>query len=156
MKAVTESAEGAEDSSAAGAEAATEVTGADLAIGIAASGTTPFVHGFIEAGREGAAFTWLDRLQRCPETSLYRRHHHSPHRAEIVAGSTRLKAGTATKMLLNMISTATMIALGGTHDGLMIDVVPSNAKLVRRASAIVAEVSGRPIEEARDCLSGRG
>jgi N-acetylmuramic acid 6-phosphate etherase len=75
---------------------------------------------------------------------------------EIIAGSTRLKAATATKLALNMFSTATMIRLGRVHDGLMVDLVPSNRKLVKRAEGIIMEITGCSKEEAARYLKRSG
>jgi N-acetylmuramic acid 6-phosphate etherase len=79
-----------------------------------------------------------------------------PSGPELVAGSTRLKAGTLTKVALNMISTAAMIAAGGVHDGLMVDVVPSNEKLVERALGIIVTITGATRAEARAALDASG
>ena len=75
-----------------------------------------------------------------------------PAGPEIIAGSTRLKAGTATKLALNMFSTVVMIKLGGVYKGWMVDVSPSNNKLVSRAEDIIMQITGCSREDASDCL----
>jgi N-acetylmuramic acid 6-phosphate etherase len=75
---------------------------------------------------------------------------------EVIAGSTRLKAGTVQKLVLNMLSTAVFTRLGRTHRGRMVGVVPGNEKLRARAAAIVAELAGLPLDEARRLLDESG
>jgi N-acetylmuramic acid 6-phosphate etherase len=75
---------------------------------------------------------------------------------EVVAGSTRMKAGTAQKMVLNMVSTAAMVRLGKVYRNLMVDVRPLNRKLAARAARIVAEAAGVSVEEAEDLLERAG
>ena len=117
----------------------------DAVVGIAASGRTPFVLGAVEAARRAGALTVgvvcneatpLAELAEIPIEVLV-----GP---EIVAGSTRLNAGTAQKVVLNIISTAAMVQLGKTYGGLMVDLRATNAKLRDRATRIVAEIAGVP------------
>jgi len=128
-------------------------TGADALIGIAASGRTPYVLGAIAAGRELGALTIgisctpdseLSRQVEIPITPLV-----GP---EVIAGSTRMKAGTATKLVLNMISTAVMIQLGYVYGNLMVNVEPKNSKLEDRARRIVAEAADVNYETAGELL----
>lgn len=139
--------EGAEDDLAAGEAAAADLTADDLAIGIAASGRTPWVIGAMRGARaRGAATVGLACVARpalgeevdvaiAVETG-----------AEVLAGSTRMKAGTAQKLVLNAFSTALMTRLGKVYRNLMVDVQVTNAKLRRRAVRLVAEIAG--VEEA--------
>ncbi|MEW6073954.1 MAG: N-acetylmuramic acid 6-phosphate etherase [Planctomycetota bacterium] len=138
--------EGAEDSRAAGA-AAVDAGAAgprDVVFGISAGGTTPFVHAALARARErGAATVFLACVPRetAPDDAdLSIRVVTGP---EVVAGSTRLKAGTATKMVLNAISTLAMVRLGRVHGNLMVDVdTRSSAKLRARGGAILAQLTG--------------
>jgi N-acetylglucosamine-6-phosphate deacetylase len=151
--------ENAEDDRDAGASAIAEraVGPDDVVVGIAASGRTPFVLGAVEAARQAGALTVgvvcnpgtpLAELAEIAVEALV-----GP---EIVAGSTRLNAGTAQKVVLNVISTVAMIQLGKTYGGLMVDLRATNAKLRDRATRIVAEIAGVPREEARDALEACG
>jgi N-acetylmuramic acid 6-phosphate etherase len=156
-RALHSSVEGAEDQAEAGAIAVAErgVTAGDVVCGIAASGRTPFVLGAVACARELGAKTILLTCNPArhrtnggePDIPI-----DLPTGAEIVTGSTRLKAGTATKVALNIISTCAMIRLGKVRGNLMIDVNASNAKLRDRAARLVAEVRGCSYDEARAAL----
>jgi N-acetylmuramic acid 6-phosphate etherase len=128
-------------------------TAADVLVGIAASGRTPYVLGAIaEARRLGAVTAGISCT---PDSELARAVHIAitPLTGpEIVAGSTRMKAGTATKLVLNMLSTATFIRLGYVYGNLMVNVQPKNAKLQDRARRIVATAAGLTYEAAADLL----
>lgn len=130
--------EGAEDDGAAGAEAvrARGVGRRDVAIGITASGSTPFVLGALDEAKRAGAKTFLlcfsPPRSRAHAVLLFRT---GP---EVITGSTRLKAGTATKLVLNMLTTISMIRLGKVISNLMVDVKPTNEKLRARACRIVA------------------
>lgn len=158
--AVFRAQEGAEDDPANGERAVEEhgVRGGDVVVGIAASGTTPFVRGaLLHAASLGArtaivACTPIDpafaaRLDAAilPVTG-----------PEVVTGSTRLKAGTATKMVLNMLTTGAMIRIGKTYGNLMVDLRASNRKLVDRSERIVMETCDVARDEARDLLARAG
>ena len=128
-------------------------TGADALLGIAASGRTPYVLGALAAARELGALTigisctpdsQLSRQVEIPITPLV-----GP---EVIAGSTRMKAGTATKLVLNMLSTAVMIQLGYVYGNLMVNVEPKNSKLEDRARRIVAEAAAVSYETAAELL----
>jgi N-acetylmuramic acid 6-phosphate etherase len=126
----------------------------DLVIGIAAGGTTPFVHGAISAARTlGAATAFLACVpleQAGDEADVSIRVITGP---EVLAGSTRLKAGTATKMVLNTISTLVMVRLGKVHGNLMVDVnTRGNAKLRERGIDLVARIAGLEREKAEQML----
>lgn len=159
MRALTHATERLEDDAQAGADAIAEldVCALDSVAGLTASGRTPFVLGAMDAARERGAFTIGIA---CNAPSLLHEHVEimiAPVTGpEIVAGSTRLKAGTAQKMVLNMLSTGTMIKLGKTFGNLMVDVKASNAKLQERAIRIVAEATGLPRDEAAVALAAAG
>jgi N-acetylmuramic acid 6-phosphate etherase len=151
--------EGVEDSREAGAADVRQagVGAGDALVGIAASGRTPYVLGAMEeAGRAGAAVIGLS----CAEGSEVSRAAGIAIEllvgAEVVTGSTRLKAGTATKMALNMLSTGVMVRLGYVYGNLMINVQPKNRKLVDRAERIVMAVSGSDRETAAGALEAAG
>jgi len=144
--------EGAEDDSAAGAEAvrARGIGRRDIVIGIAASGSTPFVLGALDEAKRLGAKTFL--LCFSPPRSTV----HTPlffrTGPEAITGSTRLKAGTATKLVLNMLTTISMIRLGKVVSNLMVDVKPTNEKLRARACRIVATLKRCSEEQARKRL----
>ncbi len=148
--------EAAEDDPQAGAEAVRHrgVTRKDVVVGIAASGTTPFVLGALDEAKARGAKTFL--LSFSPARRLA----HSPilinTGPEVITGSTRLKAGTATKLVLNMLTTISMIRLGKVVSNLMVDVKPTNEKLRARACRIVATLRGCSEEEARQRLARAG
>lgn len=148
--------EGAEDSEAEGHKDIRdmEVDERDVVMGLTASGRTPYVIGGLdEARKAGAATLGL----ACSQDPSIGRHCDlclvvlpGP---EVITGSTRMKAGTAEKMVLNMISTGTMVKLGKVRGNLMIDVKASNAKLMERALRIVMEVTGMDEQEAMKALT---
>ncbi len=154
--ALAQAAEDLEDSAEAGkAEAARlGITAADALVGIAASGRTPYVLGAIAYAKEMGALTI--GLACNPHTPLEKEVQImivpvvGP---EVITGSTRLKAGTAQKMVLNMLSTGSMILLGKTFGNLMVDVQATNHKLQRRAVTIVRQATGLD-EDAAEALLG--
>jgi N-acetylmuramic acid 6-phosphate etherase len=149
--------EGAEDDEGLGWAAAATVREGDVAVGIAASGRTPWVLGALRAAREAGAFTvsvtaspdgplgGAADVHVCVETG-----------PEAIAGSTRLKAGTAQKLVLNGFSTALMVRLGKTYSNLMVDVAPNNAKLRGRILSILEEVTGADEVACARTLSASG
>lgn len=142
-RAMREAVEGAEDDAAAGARAVVRarITENDLVIGLTASGGTPFVRGALdEARRRGAR---LGFITSNPHARI-RVHHRVvlDTGPELLAGSTRLKAGTALKMALNAVSTAALMSLGKVYAGRMVDVRPTNRKLRARALSMVEELTG--------------
>lgn len=142
LPALVQAVEGLEDSWDAGAAEAESVAAGDVVIGIAASGRTPFVGGALEQGRAVGALTALISCARDPELADLADHVLvADTGAEALAGSTRLKAGTAQKITLNTFSTALMIRLGRTWSNLMVSVVASNAKLRARTVRILMEAS---------------
>jgi N-acetylmuramic acid 6-phosphate etherase len=151
-QAVYRAVEGAEDDIAAGRKSARKIGPVDMAVGISASGKTPFVLSALETAKENGARCWLiacGKIKRYPFLDGLVR---LPTGPEVVAGSTRMKAGTATKLALNMLSTATMIRLGHVYDGLMVDVMPTNKKLVARAKGIIMKIAGCSEDEAAKYL----
>ena len=155
-EALTHAVEGAEDSREEGAACVDErqLGPEDVLLGISAGGTTPFVHAALEQARKRGATTLFmtsvpaDQVPDPADVTI--RLLTGP---ELVAGSTRLKAGTATKMALNALSTLVMVRLGKVHGNLMVDVDTSaNAKLVERGTRILMELLGSSREEAGQAL----
>jgi N-acetylmuramic acid 6-phosphate etherase len=145
LDALVRSTEEAEDSEAAGAQAMADANiGAnDVVVGLAASGTTPFTIGALRAATAAKAVTVAVACN--PGAPLFAVARHgilADTGAEVIAGSTRMKAGTAQKIVLNLFSTALMVRLGRVYRGLMVDMRARNAKLRRRAAAIVGEITG--------------
>jgi N-acetylmuramic acid 6-phosphate etherase len=132
-------------------------TSRDVLAGIAASGRTPYVLGAVAKAREMGAVTIGIS---CTPDSLLSREVDYPIEPlpgpEIVTGSTRMKAGTATKLVLNMLSTGVMIRLGYVYGNLMVNVQPRNEKLVDRARRIIVEAAGVPYEVAANLLEKSG
>ena len=152
--------EGAEDDPTGGAAAmdAHAVTEGDVVVGIAASGTTPYVRGALLRARELGATTALIACSEPPASmrdaaDLLMLPIVGP---EALTGSTRLKAGTATKLVCNMITTGAMIRVGKSYGNLMVDVRATNVKLTDRAERIVMEVCTISREAARDVLARAG
>jgi N-acetylmuramic acid 6-phosphate etherase len=157
--AVTKPKEGAEDDAAAGASelAALGVGPADAVVGISASGRTPYVIGALGAARAAGALTV--GLSCHPGSLVSGAADHAVEVVvgpEVIAGSTRLKAGSAQKLVLNTISTVTMVRLGRTFGNLMVDVSAGSEKLVDRARRIVVTATGRPPAEAAAALEAAG
>lgn len=145
MGALTESVEGAEDDAdAARAEiAAAGVGPLDVVIGVAASGRTPYTVAAIEAGRAAGALTiGIANNHGAPLLVAAEHALLIETGSELVAGSTRMKAGTAQKAVLNLFSTATMLRCGRVYRGLMVDMRISNAKLQKRGAAMVRDIAG--------------
>ncbi|MHB8644399.1 MAG: N-acetylmuramic acid 6-phosphate etherase [Thermomicrobiales bacterium] len=154
-EALTRSIEGAEDRAETGRADAARlgITAKDTLVGIAASGRTPYVLGAVDYAREQGALTvGLGCNPGTPLADSVAIMIAPVVGPEVISGSTRLKAGTAQKMVLNMLSTGTMILLGKTYGNLMVDVQPTNDKLRRRAIAIVREATNLPEAEAEALL----
>lgn len=152
--ALVNAVENAEDSVTDGRRAAAGLGPDDLAIGLAASGSTPYVGGALEAARAGGAYTVL--VSSNPRAPLARYADTNIALAtgpEAVTGSTRLKAGTAQKLVLNGFSTALMVAVGRTWKNLMVSVVATNAKLRERTVRILCEATGLDTTAARELLA---
>jgi N-acetylmuramic acid 6-phosphate etherase len=156
--ALTSAVEGAEDDAGAGDVTMLEcVRAGDAVLGISASGTAAFVVAAITRAATIGAYTVAltadaqSALARAAELAIV-----PPTRAEVLAGSTRLKAGTAQKVVLNTISTAVMVRLGKVYDNLMVDVVANNRKLRGRALRLVARLAHVSEERAKELLAQAG
>jgi N-acetylmuramic acid 6-phosphate etherase len=157
--ALRRSVEAAEDDPEAGAQVVREadVSEADVVVGIAASGSTPWVLGAVaEARRRGGVTIALTCNPDSPLACLAEIIIAPLVGPEVIAGSSRMKAGTAQKMVLNMLSTAAMIRLGKVYGNLMVDVHPTNAKLRRRAVRILHEATGIDPKVAQHALDATG
>lgn len=128
----------------------------DTVVGLTAGGTTPYPLGAIETAHSRGALTALITCGSVPQGHAADHVIRLDTGPEVLAGSTRLKAGTATKLVLNMISTALMVRLGKVHDGLMVDVSATNDKLRDRAARIVVRLVGGSREEALALLEEAG
>lgn len=151
--------EGVEDDAVAGRAvvAAEDVGAADAVLGLAASGSTPFVVAAVaEARARGALTVGLSCNAGTPLSAAAEHAIEVLVGPEVVAGSTRLKAGTAQKLVLNMFSTVTMVRLGKTYGNLMVDLNASNAKLRERAIRMVSAATGAPREQALRALESAG
>ena len=156
---VFRSLEGAEDAGAAGArEVRRRVRSGDVVVGVSASGITPFVSAALREARRRRAATALVTCNAAPAAGVGARVVIDPRPGpEVLAGSTRLKAGTATKLVLNTLTTASMARLGRVYGNRMVDVQPRSQKLRDRARRLVEELGGvsRP-RAARALASARG
>jgi N-acetylmuramic acid 6-phosphate etherase len=145
--------EGAEDREDLGRDEGARLGAKDLLIGISASSVTPFVRGALGAARDRGAKTVLVTcapgrgLTRLADVVIAVR-----SGPEVLTGSTRLKAGSATKAVLNAITTGAMVRLGKAYENLMVDLKPTSAKLVDRTQRIVAAATGRSNAEVFDLL----
>lgn len=154
-RAFIKAVEGAEDSAELGRQDLANIglTGCDVVVGIAASGRTPYVIGGLEYARQmgchtvGISCNPGSAVGKAAELAI-----EVVPGPECLTGSTRLKAGTAQKLILNMISTATMVRCGKAFQNLMVDVVPTNEKLRVRAENIVMEATGVTRERAKEAL----
>ncbi len=147
--------EGAEDSAGDGARIVDEksIGPKDVVIGIAAGGTTPFVHGALRrAAERGAKTVFLSCAQPVPSEAKVDVVIRPLTGPEVITGSTRLKAGTATKLVLNAITSIAMVQLGKVHENLMVDFKASNAKLRDRAVRFVCTLTGIDRAAALDLL----
>lgn len=158
-RAVTGAVEGSEDSAVNGARDLRRIklTGKDVVVGIAASGTTPYVLGALKFARAKGAATIAVTSNRNAAISRLAKITIAPEVGpEILTGSTRLKAGTSQKLVLNMLSTAAMVRLGHVYENLMIDVALKNDKLRERGLRILAEASGKDVSIAKRALRQSG
>ncbi|WP_444964650.1 N-acetylmuramic acid 6-phosphate etherase [Pediococcus pentosaceus] len=159
MKAMTIAVEGAEDSLELGARdlQSQNLTNKDIVVGIAASGRTPYVIGGLDyAKKVGAATISL----ACNDHAKISKHADINIEIavgpEVLTGSTRLKSGTAQKLVLNMLSTASMVGIGKVYKNLMVDVKPANAKLVERSKHIIMEATDVSYTVANDMFEKAG
>ena len=152
--ALVRAVEGVEDDWESGRTDAAGLPAGALAIGLAASGRTPYVGGALEAAREQSASTVL--ISANPGAPLARGadvHVGVATGAEVIAGSTRMKAGTAQKLLLNAFSTAVMVRMGRTYSNLMVGVDATNGKLRGRVVTILVEATGLGEESCAEALT---
>jgi N-acetylmuramic acid 6-phosphate etherase len=158
-RALTHAVEGAEDNRAQGARdlAARGLTRNDVVVGITASGSTPYVLGALEfARRRGANTVGVASNPKTPIARLAAITIVAETGPEAITGSTRMKAGTAQKMVLNMLSTAAMVRMGRVYDNWMIGVALTNRKLQARGLRILTEASGETVAEATRALRQSG
>ena len=155
--ALSRAVEGIEDDWGAGRADATGIAPGSLAVGLAASGRTPYVGGALEAARERSAHTVL--ISANPNAPLAEDvdvHVGMSTGAEVIAGSTRMKAGSAQKLALNAFSTAVMIRMGRTYSNLMVGVDATNSKLRGRVVTILTQATGLTEEQCSDALTAAG
>ena len=155
-KALRKSIEGAEDSPDKGSFEVRNhgISSNDVLIGIASSGRTPFVLGALkEANTRNATTILLSCVPPSNDLKEYVNHFITPIVGpEIITGSTRLKAGTATKVILNMLTTISMVKIGKVYNNLMVDVHASNSKLIQRSIRIVQSITGVDSQVAQETL----
>ncbi len=158
-EAMFEAIEGAEDDQHQGRKdlLARGLAENDVIVGITASGRTPYVIGALEAAKEtGLKTISLSCNPNSVVSNLVDQAIEVVVGPEILTGSTRMKAATAQKMVLNMLTTASMIKMGKVYENLMVDVNATNKKLVERAKGIVMTITGIPYEEAEKLLEQTG
>jgi len=158
-RALTESVEGAEDDQEQGAHdlRARGLAARDSVVGLAASGSTPYVLGSLKYARKRDAYTIAVTMNRNSAISRIAHVTIAPQTGpEVIAGSTRMKAGTAQKMVLNMLSTAVMVRLGHVYENWMINVAKTNQKLRERALRNLTEATGTQVLAARHALRQAG
>lgn len=158
-RAVTSAVEGAEDSTRNGERdlSAKQLTQNDVVVGVAASGSTPYVLGALKHARRRKATTVAVTANRNMPVARLAKILIAPEVGpEVLTGSTRLKAGTAQKMVLNMLSTAAMVRLGHAYENLMIDLLSTNEKLSDRSQRILVEASGKSAPVTRHALRKSG
>jgi N-acetylmuramic acid 6-phosphate etherase len=158
-RAITQAVEGAEDSARNGERdlRPLKLTRNDVVVGIAASGTTPYVLGAMNFARKrGATTVAVTSNLRMPLGRLAKTVIAPEVGPEVLTGSTRLKAGTSQKMVLNMLTTAVMARLGHVYENLMIDMMLTNEKVADRALRILAEASGKRVSAAKHALRAAG
>jgi N-acetylmuramic acid 6-phosphate etherase len=146
-----------DDEDAGRREAAAAIQGGDLVLGIAASGRTPYVQGALaEAEARGAATALISANPAAPLAAPGRVHVLVDTGPEVVTGSTRMKAGTAQKLVLHSFSTAVMVRLGRTYSNLMVEVAPGNRKLRARQVAMLGMATGAGEQECGRALADAG
>jgi N-acetylmuramic acid 6-phosphate etherase len=158
-RALTQAVEGAEDNRGKGAKdlSARGLMKKDAVVGIAASGGTPYVIGALEfANRTGAVTIGITSNPGTPITEVADIDIVTPTGPEVITGSTRMKAGTAQKLVLNMLSTAVMIRLGRVYENWMVGVALTNSKLQARGLRILMEASGADVAESTRALRQSG
>lgn len=153
---VFRSKEGAEDDERAGAKAVGALAKGDIAVGIAASGVTPFVRAALAEARRRRCPTVLITCNRSPAKAAADIIIALDVGPEILAGSTRMKSGTASKLVLNAMTTAAMVELGKVYDGWMVDLKPTSRKLYWRGVRLVARLGGVREGEAERLFNESG
>lgn len=159
QKAMTVAVEGAEDDSEQGAQDLKDIqlNDNDIVIGISASGRTPYVKGALTYANDIHADTVALSCNTNSEISAYAEHILEVNVGpEVLTGSTRLKSGTAQKLILNMISTMTMIGVGKVYDNLMVDLRPTNKKLVNRSITIIQDICDLNEQDAQTLYEEAG
>ena len=153
-KALYKSTEGAEDNLKLANEDSKKykITDKDSVIGISSSGTTPYVHEFLKKSKKIGAFNCMLTSNKISNQSYIDMKIEYIVGPEILTGSTRMKSGTATKMILNMISTITMIKLNKVYQNLMVDLKINNNKLLNRAVGIILSLTDLTQEESKKLL----
>lgn len=155
LSALTQAVEGAEDDAEAGRREVLEahVGRRDVVIGVAASGRTPYTVSALTAARNAGALTvGVANNAASPLLEISEHHLFADTGTEIIAGSTRMKAGTAQKAILNMLSTAIMLRQGLIYRGLMVNMRVSNDKLLWRGQSMVRDIAGVDIDTAKQAL----
>jgi N-acetylmuramic acid 6-phosphate etherase len=158
-EALVNAIEGAEDDAEAGARdlEGIQLSKDDVVVGIAVSGRTPYVIGALDHARRIGATTVA--LTCNPGSTIAKMAAISIAPVvgpEVLTGSTRMKSGTAQKLVLNMLTTASMIRIGKTYQNLMVDLKPTNAKLIARAARIVMQATGSSLAAAEEALAKTG
>lgn len=159
LSAMVQAVEGAEDSRTMAVEDLKRInlTNKDIVIGIAASGRTPYVLGGVEYARSiGAKTASISTSQNTILSSMVDCPIEAVTGAEPITGSTRMKSGTAQKMICNIISTSAMVKMGKVYENLMIDVQATNEKLVARAVSILKDITGLDDAEAKQAYDKYG
>jgi N-acetylmuramic acid 6-phosphate etherase len=155
--ALTNPSEAAEDDEDAGVAVVGDVVAGDLVIGVTASGRTPYVRAALATARAKGARTVLVSANPASPIAPAVDVHVAPDTGpEVLTGSTRMKAGTAQKLVLNALSTATMVRLGRTYSNLMTDMLANNDKLRARQLRMLAEATGADVDHCRLALAGTG
>jgi N-acetylmuramic acid 6-phosphate etherase len=157
--ALVKSSEGLEDIASDGAQAMADhqIGQHDVVVGITAGGTTPYVHGAIDAAKQrGAKTVFIACVPANQVASIADIDIRLPVGPEILSGSTRLKSGTVTKMALNILSTGTMVKLGKVYGNRMVDVAVTNTKLLDRAVQMIQDLTQLEREAASELLAASG
>ncbi|HEY9595900.1 MAG TPA: N-acetylmuramic acid 6-phosphate etherase, partial [Spirochaetia bacterium] len=158
-EALVKSIEGAEDRREAGVAELERIgfTGRDVLVGITASGQAPYVLGAMAKAAEMGAVVGALSCNRNSRTFAYAKHRvYLDVGPEVVTGSTRMKAGTAQKLVLNMLTTTSMIRLGKVFNNLMVDLTPVNRKLVERSKRMIRQATGCSRAEAEAAFEASG
>ncbi len=159
LPALVKSIEGAEDDHEGGVRdlEAAGFSAVDVLVGITASGQAPYVLGAMEKARDLGAVVAAISCNRGSRTFQYAKHHILLEVGpEVVTGSTRMKAGTAQKLVLNMITTAAMVRIGKVYHNLMVDLSPVNRKLIERSKRLIRQATDCGLDEAEKAFEASG